>query len=123
MARASALQAEGQGFDSLILHVPERDAARRSVTADEFFDIVDTNEKRAPLLRAAPRGKTNRGVFETNTPTEKQKERKVLGAGPERSGRAIHGGPSKGARWMPWLPGATKDATSGETPGVGASGH
>ena len=77
--------------------------------------MLDTNEKRgvpagsrdarreaggAALLRAVP-----------------------VRAGRGKAPRPGAGGPNKGARWMPWLPGATKDATSGDTPGVGASGH
>ena len=77
--------------------------------------MLDTNEK-----RGVPAG--SRGA-----------RREAGGAapfarrpGPRRAGgdpRPGAGGPNKGARWMPWLPGATKDATSGDTPGVGASGH
>ena len=113
MARAPALQAGGQGFDSLILHEagsfkPSRVEARRP----KFFDM---------MRREARRREEEAREYDSTSGKEGHHVKPRRHAGGQYRKEFNKSLTSEGARWMPWLPEAKKDVISHERPRRGAS--
>ena len=104
MARAPALQAGGQGFDSLILHMP--------LSGRRFFDRMEGKTRKTIKRRRA------RALRKNTSQELGYTESRRRDAADGRGTRQV----PKGARRMPWLPEAKKDAEGCEKPRGGANG-
>ena len=111
LARAPALQAGGQGFDSLALHTP-------ALEAGGIFDRMEG--KTQTNLRTLKHKKVQ------FTWKNQKQERGYSEKGPAPKGGGTGAGARQvpeGARGMPWLPEAKKDAAGCEKPRGGANGR
>ena len=120
MARAPALQAGGQGFDSLALH--ERPQPRKGQEArTRFFERMRKDTKKQAInivSRESDRHKDN-SLGEITRARILMSPCREIRRRDRRGTRQV----PQGARGMPWLPEAMKDAAGCEKPRGGANGR
>ena len=119
LARAPALQAGGQRFESVILHISH--PAMAAAVWESIFDllahktVVKTKRNEATTVQSAWHCPSAGGML-SPFPA-------MLGRAFYRTVERVASEVCQGARWMPWLTEAMKDVISCDKPGRGANGH